>query len=102
MNNLVAVCRHSACRSRADALGGTLWIALTNVDPNRPADLTVRLSGIGARTAAGETLTAATVDAVNTFEAPRTVAPKPFSAKVQGDRLALTLEPKSVTVISVR
>ena len=81
---------------------GTLWIALTNVDPNRPADLAVRLSGVGAGTAAGETLTAPAVDAVNTFEAPRTVAPKPISAKVQGDRLALTLAPKSVTVISVR
>ena len=53
-------------------------------------------------TVAGETLTAAAVDAVNTFEAPRAVAPKPFSAKVQGDRLTLTLEPKSVTVISIR
>jgi alpha-L-arabinofuranosidase len=92
---------------RVDAIAakdaaGTLWIALTNVDPNRPADLTVRLSGISARTAAGETLTAAAVDTVNTFEAPNAVAPKPFSAKVQGDLLALTLAPKSVTVISVR
>jgi alpha-N-arabinofuranosidase len=92
---------------RVDAIAakdaaGTLWIALTNVDPNRPADLTVRLSGINARTAAGETLTAPAVDTVNTFEAPDAVAPKPFSAKVQGDLLALTLAPKSVTVISVR
>jgi alpha-N-arabinofuranosidase len=92
---------------RIDALAakdaaGTLWIALTNVDPNRPADLTVRLSGMSAGIAAGETLTAGAVDAVNTFEAPNAVAPKPFSAKVQGDRLSLTLEPKSVTVISVR
>jgi alpha-N-arabinofuranosidase len=81
---------------------GTLWVALTNIDPNRPVDLSVRVSGTGARAAAGETLTAATVDAVNTFEAPTTVAPKPFSAKVQGDRISLTLEPKSVTVFSVR
>jgi len=35
------------------------------------------------------------------FEAPRTVVPKPVSAKVQGGRLTLKLEPKSVTVISV-
>ena len=62
----------------------------------------MRLSGVRAGTAAGETLTAAAVDAVNTFEAPRTVAPKPISAKVQGDRLTLTLAPKSVTVLSVR
>ena len=49
---------------------GTLWVALTNVDPNRPADVAVRLSGMSAVAAAGETLTAAAVDAVNTFEAP--------------------------------
>ena len=81
---------------------GTLWLAITNVDPNRPAEFTVRLTGLNARTAAGETLTAAAVDAVNTFAAPKTVAPKPISATVQGDRLSLTVEPKSVTVISVR
>jgi alpha-N-arabinofuranosidase len=92
---------------RVDAIAakdaaGTLWIGLTNVDPNRPVDLTVRLSGISARTAAGETLTAAAVDAVNTFEAPNVVAPKPVSARVQGDQITLTLEPKSVTVLSMR
>ena len=81
---------------------GTLWVALTNIDPNRPADLAVRVPGTGARAASGETLTAATVDAVNTFEAPAAVTPKPFSATVQGDRIMLTLEPKSVTVFSVR
>jgi alpha-N-arabinofuranosidase len=92
---------------RVDAIAakdaaGTLWIAVTNVDPSRPAELTVRVSGMSARTATGETLTGAAVDAVNTFEAPDAVAPKPFSARVQGDRLTLTLAPKSVTVFSVR
>ena len=32
---------------------------------------------------------------------PYTVVPKPISAKVQDGKLALKLEPKSVTVISV-
>jgi alpha-N-arabinofuranosidase len=81
---------------------GTLWFALTNVDPNRPANIAVRLAGARASTASGEMLTAKAVDSVNTFEAPGAVTPKPITAKVQGDRLALTLEPKSVTVVSVR
>ena len=81
---------------------GTLWLALTNVDPNRPAEIAIRLAGARAATASGETLTAAEVDSVNTFEAPNTVTPKPITAKVEGDRLLLTLEPKSVTVVSVR
>jgi alpha-N-arabinofuranosidase len=38
---------------------------------------------------------------VNTFDAPRTVAPKPISARLQGEELTLTLEPKSVTVLSI-
>jgi alpha-N-arabinofuranosidase len=46
-------------------------------------------------------LTAPRVDSVNTFEAPNTVVPKPIPVKVRGSRLALKLEPKSVTVISL-
>jgi hypothetical protein len=38
---------------------------------------------------------------VNTFDAPNIVVLKPVSAKAQGGRLSLTLEPKSATVISV-
>ena len=91
---------------RVDAIAakdaaGKLWLAVTNVDPNQPAEVEVSLSGVTARSAAGETLTAPKVDSVNTFEAPNTVVPKPVSAKVQGGKLTLRLEPKSVTVISV-
>jgi alpha-N-arabinofuranosidase len=92
---------------RVDAIAGkdaagTLWVAITNLDPTRPIEVSVTLAGITGRTVAGETLTATAVDSVNTFDAPKTVAPKPVSAKVQGDRLSVTLEPKSVTVLSVR
>jgi len=41
------------------------------------------------------------VDSVNTFDAANTVIPRPISAKVQGGKLTLKLEPKSVTVVSV-
>jgi alpha-N-arabinofuranosidase len=92
---------------RVDAIAakdatGTLWLAATNVDPTRPVELAVRLAGVSAKTASGEMLTAPAVDSVNTFDAPTTVAPKPVTAKIQGDGLTLTLEPKSVTVLSVR
>jgi alpha-L-arabinofuranosidase len=92
---------------RVDAIAakdaaGTLWLSLTNVDPGRPVDIVARVSGVNAKTAAGETLTAAAVDSVNTFEAPKTVTPKPVSVKVQGNELTITLAPKSVTVIAVR
>jgi alpha-L-arabinofuranosidase len=51
--------------------------------------------------AAGETLTAPRVDRLNIFEAPNDVTPKPMAAKVEGGKLSLRLEPKSVTVISI-
>jgi alpha-N-arabinofuranosidase len=91
---------------RVDAIAakdttGKLWLELTNVDPNRPAEVKVSLSGITAKSAAGETLTAPKVDSVNTFEAPNAVKPKPISAKIEGGKLKLTIEPKSVSVISV-
>ena len=91
---------------RVDAIAakdaaGKLWLAITNLDPNQPAEIEATLSGIAAKSAIGETLTAPKVDSVNTFEAPKTVTPKPVSAKLQGGKLALKLEPKSVTVIAL-
>ena len=91
---------------RVDAIAardkaGKLWLAVTNLDPNRSVTVEASLAGITPKSAAGETLTAPRVDSVNSFEAPSTVVPKPIAAKVQGATLSLTLEPKSVTVISV-
>jgi alpha-N-arabinofuranosidase len=98
--------RGNVCLPRVDAIAakdtaGLLWLAITNLDPNQPAETEAGLSGLTAKSALGETLTAPKVDSVNTFDAPKTVVPKPISAKVQGDKLILNLEPKSVTVISI-
>lgn len=91
---------------RVDAIAakdanGKLWLALTNVDPNTAAEIDVKLAGVTAKGASGETLTAARVDSVNTFDAPNTVVPKAISAKALGGKLTVRLEPKSVTVVSV-
>jgi alpha-N-arabinofuranosidase len=85
----------------AKDVNGRLWIEVTNLDPNQPVDIEASVSGISPKSAAGQTLTAPKVDSINSFDAPNTVVPKPASAKVQGGKLALHLEPKSVTVISV-
>jgi alpha-N-arabinofuranosidase len=76
-------------------------VEITNVDPHQPAEVELNVTGINAKSASGETLTAPKVDSVNTFEAPNTVVPKPISAKAQGGKLILQLEPKSVTMVSV-
>jgi alpha-N-arabinofuranosidase len=78
-----------------------LWLALTNVDPNQPAEIEISLAGINAKSAAGEMLTASKVDSVNTFDAPNTVVPKPASANAQDGKLTLKLGPKSVTVVAL-
>lgn len=79
---------------------GKLWLEITNVDPNQPADVEVNLAGISAKSVSGQTLTAPKVDSVNTFDIPNSVVPKPISAKVQAGKILLKLEPKSVNVIS--
>jgi alpha-N-arabinofuranosidase len=91
---------------RVDAIAardtsGKLWVELTNIDPNNPVEVEAELHGMSPKSAAGETLTASKVDSVNTFEAPNTVTPKRVTAKVEGHKLTLRLEPKSITVISV-
>ncbi|HKV38608.1 MAG TPA: alpha-L-arabinofuranosidase C-terminal domain-containing protein [Blastocatellia bacterium] len=91
---------------RVDAIAardtaGKLWLEITNVDPNQPAEIEVSLAGVTPKSAEGQTLAADKVDSVNTFEAPNAVVPKPISAKVQGGKVSLKLEPKSVTVISI-
>ena len=80
---------------------GKLWLAVTNLDANRSVEAEVSLTGVTARSAVGETLTAASVDSVNSFEAPHSVVPKPISAEARGGRVVLKLEPKSVTVVSL-
>jgi alpha-N-arabinofuranosidase len=80
---------------------GKLWLEITNVDPNQSVEIVASLAGIKPRAATGETLTAPKVDSVNSFDAPNAVKPKPISVKVESGKLKLTLEPKSVTVITV-
>lgn len=91
---------------RVDAIAakdknGKLWLAITNIDPNQPVEVEANIAGITVKSVVGETLGAPMVDSVNTFEAPNTVAPKPFSTKAVAGKLTLKLDPKSVTVVSV-
>jgi alpha-L-arabinofuranosidase len=91
---------------RVDAIAakdvtGKLWLEVTNLDPHQSVEIVANLAGSIAKTAAGQTITARKVDSVNTFDAPTSVVPKPISAKVEGGTLSMTLQPHSVTVVSV-
>jgi alpha-N-arabinofuranosidase len=81
---------------------GNLWLAIVNVDPNRPARIAAAIDGVAVRSAAGEVLTAATLDAHNSFDQPNQVVRRPFVVRVSGDQLTFDMPPKSVTVVAVR
>jgi len=104
--NAGAYTHDSVTLPRVDAIAakdtnGKLWLAITNLDPNQPVEIEAGVEGGTVKSAAGQTLTAPKVDSVNSFDAPNTVVPKPIAAKVQGGKISLQLEPKSVTVVSV-
>jgi alpha-N-arabinofuranosidase len=80
---------------------GKLWLALTNIDPNRPVEMAVDVAGATAGAASGEVLAAPRFNSVNTFDAPHTVEPKPISATQRDGKLVLTLPPSSVAVVSL-
>jgi alpha-N-arabinofuranosidase len=84
-----------AARSR----DGKIWLALTNIDPNRPVDVRLTIEGEAAMSASGEVLTAERVDSINSFGQPRTVLPQSYSVNATGGGLVLHLRPKSVTVV---
>jgi len=80
---------------------GKLWVALTNIDPNHPAKIAITLPGSSARRGTGQVLTAGAINAVNSFDAPETVTPKPIVATRRGDALTVTLPAKAVAVLAV-
>nr|NUR37336.1 alpha-N-arabinofuranosidase [Sphingomonas sp.] len=98
-NGGVSIPRVDAVAARD--ITGRLWLALTNLDPNEPASMSVVFAGVAPRFAAGQVLTAAAVDSHNTFDRPDAVQPTPYRARIQGDKIILQLPPKSVAVIQV-
>ncbi|WP_198120039.1 alpha-N-arabinofuranosidase [Massilia rhizosphaerae] len=87
--------------SAARGKDGRLYLALVNANPRETADVDVGVGGAGASAASGTVLTAAAMDAHNTFAAPRAVAPAPFAARAAHGRLVLHLPAKSVAVVAL-
>jgi alpha-N-arabinofuranosidase len=83
------------------ATDGKLWLSLVNLDPERPADVRVAVPGVRARAATGTVLTAPRVNAINTFEAPNTVAPRAIAGRAAGGAVTLQLPAKSVVMVAI-
>lgn len=89
----------SASRDKA----GVVHVTMTNLDPAKAHDVTVQLQGTSATSATGRILTGTSMNAHNTFEAPETVKPVPFTgARVSGGRLSVSLPAHSVVVLELR
>ena len=80
---------------------GKLLVEITNLDAEYPVAIDADLTGIKATSAKAETLTAPTVDGINTFDSPNTVTPKETAVRLQGGKISLTVEPRSITVVSI-
>jgi alpha-N-arabinofuranosidase len=82
---------------------GVVHVGLTNVDPNRAATVSVRLAGITGGAVTGRILTAPTMDAHNTFDAPDAVRPVAFTGATLADGVvSVTLPAKSVVMLDIR
>jgi alpha-N-arabinofuranosidase len=89
----------SASRDKA----GAIHITLVNVDPNQPRTVQADIRGVKVSTVSGRVLTAATMQAHNTFEDPTAVQPVAFTgARLSGGMLNVELPSKSVVVLELR
>jgi alpha-N-arabinofuranosidase len=83
--------------------GGAYRVSLVNLDPRRPAQVTMKVAGASAANVTGRVLTGPAIDAINVFDKPPAVTPAPFTAfQTEGNQVTLTLPSKSVVVLELR
>ena len=88
--------------SASEDADGHMNISLVNARPDQEATVTIRFAGAAARLVTGRILTAAAIDAHNTFERSDVVKPAEFNgAQIKGDHIIATLPAKSVTALRV-
>jgi alpha-N-arabinofuranosidase len=82
---------------------GKLHLSIVNLDPNRAAQVSIKLMGASLKNITGRVLTAPAMNSINTFDKPETVKPVPFTGfKAQGDQITLSLPSKSVVVLEIQ
>ena len=82
---------------------GRIHLSLVNLDPHHDGQVTAKITGAAAKQITGRVLTAATMDAHNTFDKPEAVTPAPFNAfKLVGEEVAINLPAKSVVVLEIQ
>jgi len=88
--------------SAVRAKDGHVYVALTNLDPNRSVDVSASIAGLQAGAVSGRVLTADRITAHNTFQQPETVKPVAFNgASISGNTLKVELPSKSIVVLQL-
>lgn len=81
---------------------GLVHLTLVNTDPDHPIRVACSIAGAHGATVTGRVLTAPTMQAHNTFDAPDAVKPAPFSDfSLSADSLGVTLPSKCVAVLEI-
>ena len=80
---------------------GNIYVAITNIDPNNTASIDLPFDGYSIVKVTGETLQSTSIDAVNTFENPDNVSPNVINTSVSGSNISVTVQPQSLTVLSI-
>ena len=80
---------------------GNIYVAITNIDAKNTASIDLSFNDISINSVSGETLYASSIDAINTFENPENVSPKKIEANVSGSNVTVTLQPQSLTVLTI-
>ena len=89
--------------SAARSTDGAVHVSLVNLDPHHPATLRLGLDGMAPRSVRAAVLTAAAMDAHNTFEAPDAVHPVPYSqVELEPHSAIVHLPPKSIVVLELK
>jgi len=88
--------------SAARGKDGVVHVSLVNSDPHHAITVALKATGLQVASVRGEALSAAQLDARNTFDAPDIVHPSPWKAVPDGHGGAtLTVPPASVVVAAV-
>jgi alpha-L-arabinofuranosidase len=88
--------------SASRAQSGRLHLSLVNLHKDEAAEVDVKISGATLANVSGRLLTAAAMDAHNTFDNPEVVKPADFTDfQLKHGELALTLPSKSVVVLAL-
>ena len=90
----------SAAASRDAA--GRIHLSFVNANPREAIIVHCSLSGVAPKTVSGRVLTGPAMNACNTFAAPQTVQPQPFSGATLADGgLKVALPARSVVVLEL-